>query len=155
MDAKSLFQVSNTAVYNSRICGAITVEVIHDGLSSEFLTFSYAFGDDQAAIDNRWIEVRPTKNEHVRTYNIVLRIKYADRDYKAVFSDVNLQVEVLPCVINNVVLDSNAFSTPYTYTIIRDTRVLQEFNTKLFTYFYNCDYADEWSFTVAPSYTTH
>ena len=131
------------------------VEVIHDGLSSEFLTFSYAFGETQDAIDNRWIEVRPTKNEHVKTYNIVLRIKYLDSDYSAVFADVPLEVEVLPCVINNVVLEADAFSTPYTYTIIRDTKMLQDFNTKLFTYFYNCDYAEEWKFSVSPSYTTH
>ena len=51
-DAKTLFKIGEADVWNKDICGEIVTEVIHDGLSSEFVTHGYKFDATQA---DRWV----------------------------------------------------------------------------------------------------
>ena len=82
--------------WNLDICGNVVVELIHDGLSSEFLTHGYTYN---ATPDKRWVQLAPTKNIHVGVYNVKLKIKFAESDYAAVFYEVPVTITVLPCEI--------------------------------------------------------
>ena len=142
-------------VWNKDICGEIVTELIHDGLSSEFVTHGYKFDTTQA---DRWVEVLPKLNSHAKTYSMKLRIKFKDPDYVTVFTDVPFTVEVLPCEIKRTVTSGAYGSLPiytatisepvavhtskYAYdtppfhkgTIVVDTTIEKSFPTKMFDF---------------------
>ena len=115
-DAKALFHQTKSAIWNKDICGDIVTEVIHDGLSGDFLTHGYAFDKTQA---DRWVQALPNKNSHVSVYNVKLRLKYQDPDYAAVYTDVPFKLTVLPCEIKRTVPTGIHGTLPiYTATIV-------------------------------------
>ena len=99
-EAVALFHKQSPAIWNKHICGEILMEFIHEGLSHEFVNSQYTFDKTQA---DRWIQVLPTKNSHVGTYNVKLKLKYKDPDYSSVFAEVPFKIKVLPCEIKRTV----------------------------------------------------
>jgi len=73
--------------------------------------------------------------------------------YAKVFKDVTFSIEVLPCVINGIELDSGAFSEPWKFTILRDTRLQKNFATRLFSYRYDCNYPDSYTWELSQALT--
>ena len=95
-DAQSMLLVGDTVRWNKGICGSWVAQLIHDGLTSEFVTFGYKYDATEA---DRWLKLLPFDNKHVGKYLVTIRITYTDPDYAAIFTDVKVNIEVLPCEI--------------------------------------------------------
>lgn len=116
VDAYPLLHYADPTIWNTGICGDLTVSLVHDGLSSEFVTYGYIY---LGAATSRFIEVFPTLNTQVNIpgYNLVAVISMIE--YPAVTVDVPFTVVVLPCEIKQILTTvGSEYISPYSYTVL-------------------------------------
>lgn len=86
-----------TANWDVNICGKILVDVIHDGVTTEFVSHVY---DYQVLVlpNTYYLQLNPTLRTHEGTFTINLRVYF--QEYAAIDPvDVPVVIDVLPCQI--------------------------------------------------------
>ena len=98
-DAYPLLIYADKTVWNDDICGNMSVKLIPDGLSADFVTFYYEY---RKTSEQRWIKVLPTLNSQKNTlgYNVVLSISLVE--YPSITADVPFNIKVLTCEIKDL-----------------------------------------------------
>ena len=138
--------MQGNAYWKYRICGEIIVEVIHDGLSSEFFTVTYTYLSGQA---NRVIDNLPQTNDQINKdgYDIILRLYF--EDYPDVTEDVPINVKVYPCKVTSVNYDYRDHTGIYTYNQYADTVALT-IDTRTLELTPQCIYPEIYTLTMTP-----
>ena len=99
-------------IWNKHICGDVAVSIVHDGLSSNFLTSEYTY-DSTAA--NRLVKLLPTLNTEIGIYSAA-KLKIYLAEYTNIEVEVPFSFEVLPCEIKSR-LETFNFTDPVTYVL--------------------------------------
>lgn len=146
VDAYPLLHYGDAAIWNDEICGELTVNLVHDGLSSNFVTYGYTH---LGAAATRFIEVYPTLNTEVNFpgYDTVLEISMVE--YPGVVVDVPLNIVVLPCEIKSIdTIVGSEYVDPYSYTVKTPEEYVNIVN---YNFVPACDYTPDYTLAVSPA----